>query len=135
MQTTTDDQEIAVVNIRINGISRHKQQVYKKGLSKVEIKALKDRMKAFLYDEWKDVHVHCTALSKKLPQTFKNYHKAQEDAYGYIKYRVERDESVQGKVFYSVHAMSKYGGYLRCRLNYVEEKEVTKFIEQNPVGE
>ena len=49
----------AVVNIRINGISRHKQQVYRAGASKAEIKAIKERLKAELHAMWDHVTVPC----------------------------------------------------------------------------
>lgn len=122
-----------VVNLRINGISRHKQQVYRAGASKAEIKAIKERLKADLHAIWDHVTVPCKSLTRNIPQAFKDYHEKQKVKYGYVKYQIEREERYHGTTFYSVHAMSQYGGYLRNKLNYVEEKEVINFINNNPV--
>lgn len=129
-------QAIAVVNIRINGISRHKQQVYKKGISNQAIKAIKDRLRAELHETWDNVEFNCSAISMDIPDEFKRYHEAQEDEFGYRKYQIEREPKIEGKTtLYSVHRMLKAGGYLKCKLDHVEIDEVRKFVELNPVEE
>ena len=124
---------IVVVNIRINGISRHKQQVYRAGASKAEIKAIKERLKAELHEQWDDVLVQCTTVNADIPDEFKRYHEQQEEEYGYRKYQIERENKYHGKITFSVHAMMKCGDYLKNKLDHVSIDEVRNFINNNPV--
>ena len=135
MQTASDDKSIAIVNIRINGIARHKQQVYKKGISNQAIKAIKDRLKAELHEQWDNIQTNCTAVNSDIPDEFKRYHEAQEEEYGYRKYQIEREPTSHGNKLFSVHAMMKCGDYLKNKLDHVGIDEVRKFVELNPVGE
>jgi len=136
MNKPSECQEIAIVNIRINGIPRHKQQVYKKGISNQAIKAIKARLTAELHEQWDNIQTNCTAVNSDIPDEFKRYHEAQEDECGYRKYQVEREPKINGSTtLYSVHAMLKAGGYLKCKLDHVKIDEVRKFVELNPVEE
>lgn len=136
MNVTSDDQGIAIVTIRINGICRHKQQVYKKGISNQAIKAIKDQLKVELHETWDNVFESCSAISLDIPDEFKRYHEQQEDELGYRKYQVEREPKINGSAtLYSVHAMMKAGGYLKCKLDHVGIDEVRNFVKLNPVGE
>lgn len=133
MQKKTNGKYACTVNVRINGIVRHKTGWYDAGSSRDDIRTIKNQLIAQLHEQFDNTTEHCTASSTKILPEFKAYHKAQEDVYGYIKYKVERDEVFAGKAFYSIHAMSQNGGYLRNKLNYVTEKEVKEFINNNPV--
>lgn len=133
MNKPSEDQGIAIVNIRINGISRHKQQVYKKGTSNQAIKAIKDRLKAELHEQWDNVFENCSAVSVDIPDEFKRYHELQEEEYGYRKYQIEREPTSHGNKLFSVHAMMKCGDYLKNKLDHVKIDEVRKFVELNPV--
>jgi hypothetical protein len=133
MQKKTNGKYAVTVNVRINGIVRHKTGWFDAGTPRGDVQIIKNDLIAQLHEQFDNVIEQCTSSSTNIPDEFKAYHKAQEEEYGYVKFKIERDESSGGRVFYSVHAMSKYGGYLRNKLNYVPEKEVVKFINDNPV--
>lgn len=133
MQKITNGKLACTVNVRINGIVRHKTGWYDSSASRGDIRTIKNDLIVELHRQFDNITEQCTASSTIILPEFKAYHKAQEEEYGYVRYKIERDESRGGKVFYSVHAMSRNSGYLRNKLNYVEADEVREFINNNPV--
>ena len=127
MQTIT-------VNMRINGIPRHAQRHIADKLPKSEIKLIRQEMVDALHLQWDNIFTdYYTAQNQKIPQEFKDYHNEQKEEYGYVKYRVEFEERVHGRNFFSVQALYKSGSYGPCKLNYVEIDEIRKFINNNKV--
>jgi len=128
--------QVVRARARINKILRHGVEYCSINATLQEVELIKSRIISKLYEQYSDVEPGWIKPSDTLPDEFNAYHEAQMKKYGYIKYKIEKDEYIPGfEVSYSVNSMLRYNMCpARNKLNSVGIDEVREWIKRNPVG-